>query len=105
HLAEVAQGSAPRPSTRLMVRGREILTRQVPITINGEIVGALGMSLFSDPAEAVSTLQQFSTSIALSSATSQWHAKYGLDDIVGQGPEMEALRQRIRQYARSRSAI
>ena len=61
----------------------------------------LGMSLFSDPAEAVSTLQQFSAAIALSSATSQWRAKYSLDDIVGQGAEMDTLRDRVRQFARS----
>ncbi len=102
HLAMVAQGALPLQGTPLTVRGREIVTRQVPIWLDGEIIGALGMALFANAKIAESTLRQLTgEALVLPAEQSPWRARYTVDDLVGRGPEMQKLRAQIRQCGRN----
>ena len=102
HLAEVARGAPPTVGSRLVVRGREILTRQVPIGLDGETIGALGVALFANSKVAESTLRQLTgESLVVPVEHTHWRARYTVDDLVGRGPEMQKLRAQIRQAGRS----
>lgn len=100
HLHKVARGEEVVRGAPLEVRGCKLITRQVPVVQEGRIVGAVGMALFSNYELLRRTYSlAFSTSIALENTRSGWTTQHGSDDILGSGPEMDALRQQIRVAA------
>lgn len=102
HLAEVAQGAAPVVGETLSVRGRRIVIKQVPIVVDGDIVGALGIALFANTHAAETTLKRLvGEALVIPSEAGGWRARYGIDDIIGRGPEIGALKADIRRAARA----
>lgn len=101
-LYRVARGEKPLLGEVLKVRGQEIITRQVPIWLDGEIIGAVGMALFGSSQQAASALKLlFDEPLVISRSSEAWQAQYTIDDIVGRGPEMLTLKNEIRQAART----
>ncbi|MGE0630515.1 MAG: sigma-54 interaction domain-containing protein [Hyphomicrobiaceae bacterium] len=102
----VARGDMVVHGAPLEVRGQQLFTRQVPIYQDTQIIGAVGMALFSSlsalkKAASVAVRQELS----FQSTQRGWIARHTLDDIMGAGPRMEALRQRIRQAARQSQPV
>ncbi|MFS8931396.1 sigma-54 interaction domain-containing protein [Cupriavidus taiwanensis] len=96
-LHKVARGEEVVGGAPLQVRGCKLITRQVPVLHEGRIVGAVGLALFSNYELLKRTYAlAFSPSIALQNARSGWTTQHTADDILGTGPEMDALRQQIR---------
>lgn len=101
-LGVVAQGGKPLVTEILNVRGQQIVTRQVPISMNGEIIGAIGVALFATSHLASTTLRALlGTALVVPADHHQWRARYSIDDIVGRGPEISRLKAAILQAARN----
>lgn len=99
-LHHVARGDLSVTVTPLEVRGQRLLARQVPVYQDERIIGAVGLALFSSMAslkKAVAVAGELDR--AIHSAPTPWRARHGLDDIVGRGRRMEALRASIEQAA------
>jgi transcriptional regulator with PAS, ATPase and Fis domain len=99
-LHRVARGDVPALAMPLEVRGHQLLARQVPVYQDDEIIGAVGLALFSNmtalkKAVAVAAGQER----AIHHAPNPWAAHHGMDDILGQGPRMDALRTGIERAA------
>jgi len=100
HLHEVAQGHCGLVLTPLEVRGHKLLARQVPVYQDDRIIGAVGLALFSDLESLKKVAEQVTLGEpAIRSPQTPWKTAYGIDDLIGQGAVMEALRTRIRQAA------
>ncbi|MGO4329486.1 sigma-54 interaction domain-containing protein [Cupriavidus sp. 2TAF22] len=96
-LHKVARGEEVVGGAPLQVRGCKLITRQVPVLHEGRIVGAVGLALFSNYELLKRTYAlAFTPGIALQNARSGWTTQHTADDILGTGPEMDALRQQIR---------
>jgi transcriptional regulator with PAS, ATPase and Fis domain len=96
----VARGESAAVGFPLNVRGQRLITKQVPVLQDDEIIGAVGLALFSDFEALRRTYSKLSQSdLAISNAKSPWVARYTIDDIIGRDPMMEKLRQRIRAAA------
>lgn len=99
-LHQVAQGQCGLVLTPLEVRGHKLLARQVPVYQEDRIIGAVGLALFSDLESLKKIAEQVTTGEqAIRSPQTPWKTAYGIDDLIGQGAVMEALRTRIRQAA------
>ncbi len=96
----VAQGEAVVTGVPLEVRGQQLFARQVPVYQDDRIIGAVGLALFSNLnalKKAVALAAQQDLSIR--SAGSGWVARHGVQDLIGTGARMDALRARIVQAA------
>ncbi|OAE56729.1 PAS domain S-box protein [Achromobacter mucicolens] len=95
-LPRVARGMEVIPGSPLEVRGHKLITRQVPVSYEGEIIGAVGLALFNnhDLLKKAYTLA-FPSSIKVSSAQAAWNSRYSIADILGDGPSMEAFRDAL----------
>ncbi|MDQ8032191.1 MAG: sigma 54-interacting transcriptional regulator [Bordetella sp.] len=97
----VAQGRQAQISYPLEVRGHKLVTKQVPVRRDGQIVGAVGFALFSDVALLKSTYGRvFKPELSLSQDGQRWTSKYDMGDIVGEGARMAAYRESLEQVAR-----
>ncbi|CAN7703668.1 sigma 54-interacting transcriptional regulator [Variovorax paradoxus] len=99
-LHRVARGDTTVTMMPLEVRGHQLLARQVPVYQDEQIIGAVGLALFSNMAalkKAVAVVGDEGR--AIHSAPTPWSARYGLDDILGQGTRMDAVRAAIEQAA------
>ena len=99
-LHHVARGDLSVTMMPLEVRGHQLLARQVPVYQDERIIGAVGLALFSNMAalkKAVAVAGDQGR--AIHSPPTPWTARYGLDDILGQGARMEAVRAAIEQAA------
>jgi transcriptional regulator with PAS, ATPase and Fis domain len=99
-LHRVARGDTSVTLTPLEVRGHQLLARQVPVYQDERTIGAVGLALFSNMA-ALKEAAAFAgeQERAIHGEPSTWIARYRLDDIVGRGPRMEAVRTSIEQAA------
>ncbi|MDR6495682.1 transcriptional regulator with PAS, ATPase and Fis domain [Paraburkholderia terricola] len=101
HLHRVARGEEVAATVPLEVRGCKLIARQVPVFEEGEIVGAVGLALFSNYELLKKTYSMaFNSSIALQNSRPGWNAQYRMADILGAGPEMETLRSELALAAR-----
>lgn len=90
----------------LKVRGQQLITKQVPVIQDNEIVGALGLALFSDFDALRNTFSKLSQdSLAVSKTHSAWAAEHTLEDILGTCGQIEALREKIRNAAHSQLPV
>ena len=97
----VARGEGTRVGYPLEVRGHQLITKQVPVLQDGRIVGAVGMALFSDVEALKKTYGRVAQAgLAIQQQNSAWRSRLSLDDIVGEGPAMEAFRDALRLSAR-----
>jgi transcriptional regulator with PAS, ATPase and Fis domain len=96
----VARGDTSSPVMPLEVRGQHLLARQVAVYQSNQIIGAVGLALFSDMAtlrEAVAIASDEKR--VIHNPVVSWTARYGLDDILGRGAKMNAVRTAIGQAA------
>jgi transcriptional regulator with PAS, ATPase and Fis domain len=99
-LHRVARGDITVTMMPLEVRGHQLLARQVPVYQDERIIGAVGLALFSNMAalkKAVAVAGDQGR--AIHSPPTPWTARYGLGDILGRGPRMDAVRAAIEQAA------
>ncbi len=102
----VARGEPAQIGFPLKVRGQQLITKQVPVIQDQEIVGALGFALFSDIDALRSTFSKLSQGeLAFSKTRSAWTAEHSIDDIVGSCEKIEALREKIRSAAGNRLSV
>jgi transcriptional regulator with PAS, ATPase and Fis domain len=96
----VARGESAIVGFPLNVRGQRLITKQVPVLQDGEIIGAVGLALFSDFEALRRTYSKLSQNdLAISNAKTPWVARYSIDDIIGHGTVMERMRAQIRAAA------
>ncbi|MBB5756480.1 transcriptional regulator with PAS, ATPase and Fis domain [Methylorubrum rhodinum] len=95
----VAQGDTPMSPFPLEVRGQKLLARQAPVLKDGKPIGAVGVALFSSPSALRRAYQRFETSVAVPAAAATWRTRFGIDDLVGNDPALDACRTRLRQAA------
>ncbi|MET4576764.1 sigma-54 interaction domain-containing protein [Ottowia thiooxydans] len=96
----VAQGQAVGAVSPLEVRGHQLLARQVPVYQDDQIIGAVGVALFSDLESLKRAADVFAQDAAIIRNTqTPWTTSYRIGDIVGQGKIIEAVRTQIRQAA------
>jgi transcriptional regulator with PAS, ATPase and Fis domain len=102
----VARGEPAQIGFPLKVRGQQLITKQVPVFQEQEIVGALGFALFSDFDALRSTFTKLSQGrLAFSKSGGSWAAEHSIDDILGSCPTIEALREKIRIAAGNRLPV
>ena len=99
-LHRVARGDTSVTVMPLEVRGHQLLARQVPVYQDERIIGAVGLALFSTMA-ALKKAVAFAgdQERAIHSPPTPWTARFGLDDILGRGAQMDAVRVAIEQAA------
>lgn len=98
----VAQGAPPVIGGPLTVKGQQLFTRQVPVRLNGELIGAVGMALFSDIKQALSFAKSLrGHSVSLDKPATEWRVRYSIEDIYGTCEPIEALRQQIHSAAQT----
>lgn len=96
----VARGETSVAMMPLEVRGQQLLARQMPVYQNERIIGAVGLALFSNMAALKKAIALAGDdNRAIHSSLSSWVARYRLDDVLGQGHQMEAVRTAIKQAA------
>lgn len=101
-LAYVAKGGGRVLGESLLVRGQEMIVKQVPITLGSEIVGALGIALFNKRELTGPGFKRLSTnSLVLPDYGVQWRTKYSLDSILGADPKVDQLKRQVLQAART----
>lgn len=99
-LHEVALGADVVVGGELEVRGHKLITRQVPVYQEGQIIGAIGMALFSNIELLRKTfLRASSPGQVIQQSRSPWVARHGLDDMLGSGAQFESLCHRLKQVA------
>lgn len=89
----VAAGAPPVLGAPLKVRGHHLITRQVPIKLQGEVVGAVGVALFSDTQQAVALAREIANDGVHIAGESAWRARYSLEDFVGSAPNIVTVRE------------
>ena len=96
----VARGDGSVVGYPLEVRGHRLVTKQVPVLQDGEIIGALGFALFSDVEALQRTYSRFSQDgLTIKNSRNAWRATFSLDDIRGSGVEIKRLRKSIHAAA------
>lgn len=96
----VARGENAVVGFPLSVRGQRLITKQVPVLQGGEIIGAVGLALFSDFEALRRTYSKLSQNdLAITNAKSPWVARYSIDDIIGHGAGMDKMREQIHSAA------
>ena len=101
-LAYVAKGGERVVGESLLVRGQEMIVKQVPITLGGEIIGALGVALFNKRELSSTVFRRLtSNTLALPDYAVQWKTKYRLDSIVGTDSKIDQMKEQILQAAKT----
>ncbi|MDH0735708.1 sigma-54 interaction domain-containing protein [Achromobacter spanius] len=96
----VAQGKETQVGYPLEVRGHKLVTKQVPVRRNGEIIGAVGFALFSDVSLLKSTYGRvFKTELSLPQGNKLWQSRFKLADVIGHGEHMDAYRASLELVA------
>ncbi|WNJ87925.1 sigma-54 interaction domain-containing protein [Bosea sp. 685] len=89
----VARGVGTHIGYPLEVRGHKLVTKQVPVQRDGEIIGAVGLALFSDYDALKKTYSRISKDqLALPRASRHWLSKFNVHDVIGEGELMDAYR-------------
>jgi transcriptional regulator with PAS, ATPase and Fis domain len=106
-LPNVARGAPPTRNQTLMVRGHRLVVNQVPIRYGDEVVGAVGIALFTE-AEQIISLARRLFSIDISGGAPQpyhWMARYTSSDIIGSSEPMVILRDKIFRAAQTMATV
>jgi transcriptional regulator with PAS, ATPase and Fis domain len=99
-LHRVARGEGVVMGAPLEVKGHHLITRQVPVFQDGEIIGAVGLALFSnfELLKKAFTLASH-RDLAIEKPKSAWIARHDAKAIIGRGPRMDAVQDAIRAAA------
>ncbi|TIP27018.1 MAG: PAS domain S-box protein [Mesorhizobium sp.] len=96
----VARGVGTHVGYPLEVRGHKLVTKQVPVQRDGITIGAVGLALFSDFDALKKTYSRISKAeLAISQSNKLWRSKFSLDDIIGEGEQMESYRGSLQLVA------
>ncbi|MBQ0819327.1 MULTISPECIES: sigma-54 interaction domain-containing protein [Microvirga] len=96
----VARGEGTHVGYPLEVRGHKLVTKQVPVYQDGQIIGAVGMALFSDVEALKRTYSRMAQAgLAIHQRDQTWAAQFSLDDILGEGERIAAYRDTLRLAA------
>ena len=96
----VAQGKETQVGYPLEVRGHKLVTKQVPVMRDGEIIGAVGFALFSDLGLLKSTYGRiFKRELSLPQNPPQWDSRFTLNDLAGEGERIKTLHADLTQAA------
>lgn len=95
----VATGSPPILGAPLNVKGHNLITRQVPIKYQNEVIGAVGVALFSDTRQAVALAREIAPNGVQIPITSAWSPRYDLADYVGSDVLVSAVREQAIEAA------
>ncbi|CAM5199753.1 Anaerobic nitric oxide reductase transcription regulator NorR [Castellaniella defragrans] len=106
-LPHVARGAPPTHNKTLKVHGHQMVVNQVPIRYGDEIIGAVGIALFTE-AEQILSLARSLFSINLGSSnmpSHHWMARYTSSDIIGASSPIVELREKIQRAAQTLSTV
>lgn len=82
----------------LRVRGHELFAKQVPVYFKGQIIGAVGLALFSDRQEAFNFAKNIGAKeLHLKNTSTKWIAKYNIQDIVGSCESIQNVKRKIKK--------
>lgn len=80
----------------LLVRGHELFTKQVPVYLKGNIIGAVGLALFSDRKQAFDFAKNIGAKeLHLKNTSTNWVAKYNIQDLVGSCITIKKIKEQI----------
>ena len=102
----VARGAPPTHNHSLVVRGHKLIVNQVPIRDGDDVVGAVGIALFTEAEQILALARRlFSIDIRAQARPRTWLSRYTVSDIIGSSREVINLRERILRAARTRATI
>lgn len=109
-LPEVIQKGQPILADLWQVNGQEMVVARLPIMEDGQVIGAVGKSLFLDLAGARPLLEKLrhlekELTYYRNELGSIYQARWRLDDLVGQSERMQRLKNLTVQVARTTSTI
>ncbi|MCT8962742.1 sigma 54-interacting transcriptional regulator [Pseudomonas veronii] len=93
----IAKGAPVEAGMTLTVKGQQLFARQVPVYDGETIIGAVGLALFSNLDALKAAALSAQRSLSIRGPESGWTPRYSMDDIIGQGPQIDSLRQKIHQ--------
>ncbi|MGF7186625.1 PAS domain S-box-containing protein [Desulfitispora alkaliphila] len=108
---EVLETGNPQLAELWQVRGKEVVVMRVPIiNKNGEIVGAIGKSLFADISLAkdfASRTNKIKTELAYykEELEKERQSKYNFDHIVGKSEKIKWLKRKAQRAAQTNSTV
>lgn len=103
----VARGAPPTQNQTLMVHGHRLVVNQVPIRYGDDVVGAVGIALFTEAEQIISLARRLFT-IDISNGAPQpyhWTARYTSSDIVGSSKPIIVLRDKIFRAAQTMATV
>lgn len=100
----VAQSGIAEIGRPFQVSGQEFIVERHPVYVNGQLVGAVGRVMFRSIAHVKSMVDrldalQRQVEYYERQLTSDARARYRLDDMIGDGPAMTALKTMARRAA------
>ncbi|MCL6635649.1 MAG: sigma 54-interacting transcriptional regulator [Peptococcaceae bacterium] len=109
-LPEVIQKGQPILADLWQINGQEMVVARLPIMEDGQVIGAVGKSLFLDLAGARPLLEKLrhlekELNYYRNELGSIYQARWRLDDLVGQSERMQRLKNLAVQVARTTSTI
>lgn len=106
----VARSGIPEVGRHFQVRGYDTIVERHPIFRGGELVGAIGRVMFRNinevklMVERLDLLQQ-QVEYYEQQISSTTRSRYGLKDLIGNGPAMGAVKQLASRAARTNSTV
>lgn len=102
----VARGAPPTRNQTLVVRGHKMLVNQVPIRNGDDVVGAVGIALFTEAEQILGIARRlFSIDIRNQARPRTWPSKYSISDIIGDSDQIQHVRDRALRAARTRATV
>ncbi|MCP3392357.1 sigma 54-interacting transcriptional regulator [Bradyrhizobium sp. CCGB12] len=96
----VARGEGSHVGYPLKVRGHQLITRQVPVLQDGQIIGAVGLALFSDLGALKRTFRRATQAeLEMPQGNKPWRSRFSMSDIAGQGELMDTYRDSLEVVA------
>jgi len=106
----VAQTGIPEIGRPFLVNEQEFIVERHPVYVQGQLVGAVGRVMFrkmNDLKSMVERLDALQRQVEYYERhyNSDLRARYRLDDLIGQGPAMTALKAMARRAAQSNATV
>lgn len=102
----VARGAPPTRNQTLVVRGHKMLVNQVPIRNGDDVVGAVGIALFTEAEQLLAVARRlFSIDIRNQARPCAWPSKYSIADVIGTSGAVQGVRERALRAARTRATV
>ncbi|MEH7392935.1 sigma-54 interaction domain-containing protein, partial [Bacillus sp. JJ1474] len=89
----------------LVVRGRKLVIKQLPIKSGDVVVGAVGFAIFNETSQVLDLARKLFNIELEPSINNYWKAKYNLKDIIGSSKQIEELKKQIKRISQSNSSV